>query len=68
MFGSSLPPVVCRMAHDVMSYLYYLCLFAHSGVQHILCCVVLRLMYPILTVSLDGVFSIAPLVFSNVDF
>jgi hypothetical protein len=33
-----------------------------------LCCVVLRLMFPILTVSLDGVFSIAPLVFSNVDF
>jgi hypothetical protein len=23
----------------VMSYLRYLCLFAHSGVQHILCCV-----------------------------
>ena len=22
-----------------MSYLYYLCLFAYSGVQHILCCV-----------------------------
>ena len=22
-----------------MSYLRYLCLFAHSGVQHILCCV-----------------------------
>ena len=22
-----------------MSYLPYLCLFAHSGVQHILCCV-----------------------------
>ena len=21
-----------------MSYLYYLCLFAYSGVQHILCC------------------------------
>jgi hypothetical protein len=23
----------------LMSYLHYLCLFAHSGVQHILCCV-----------------------------
>ena len=32
MFGSSLPPVL-------MSYLRYLCLFTHSGVQHILCCV-----------------------------
>jgi hypothetical protein len=35
-----------------MSYLRYLCLFAHSGVQHILCCVFcfcfvcLRLVYP----------------------
>ena len=42
----------------VMSYLCYLCLFPHSGVQHILClffCVFfcLRLMYPMLPVSLD---------------
>ena len=42
-----------------MSYLRYLCLLAHSGVQHILCCVfalfffVMRLVYPILLVSLD---------------
>jgi hypothetical protein len=36
MFGSFLPPVVCRMAE---SYFRYLCLFTHSGVQHILCCV-----------------------------
>jgi hypothetical protein len=35
MFGSSLPPVVCRCAH----VLFTLCLFAHRGVQHILCCV-----------------------------
>ena len=34
MFGSSLPSVVCRM---FVSYLRYLCLFAYSGVQHILC-------------------------------
>ena len=35
-----------------MSYLRYLCLLMHSGVQHMLCCVVsfLRLVYPILTV------------------
>ena len=32
MFGSSLPPVVCRRC-----YLRYLCLFMYSGVQHILC-------------------------------
>jgi hypothetical protein len=37
-----------------------------SGVQHILCCVVLRLVYPMLAVSLDCPFLIAPLVFSNV--
>ena len=35
MFGSSLLPVVCR---GFMFYLRYLCLIAHSGVQHILCC------------------------------
>jgi hypothetical protein len=33
MFGSSLPPVVGWL----MPYLRYLCLFVHSGVQHILC-------------------------------
>jgi hypothetical protein len=35
MFGSSLPPVVCRRT----LYLRYLCLDAHHGVQHMLCCV-----------------------------
>ena len=35
-FGPSLPPVVCR---GLWSYLHYLCLLVHSGVQHILCCV-----------------------------
>ena len=37
-----------------MSYLRYLCLFAYNGVQHILCCVVLRVVYPMLLVSLYG--------------
>ena len=36
MFGSSSPPV---FAGGLLSYLRYLCLFTHSGVQHILCCV-----------------------------
>jgi len=37
-----------------MSYLrYYLCLFVDSGVQHILRCVFLRLVYPLLPFSLD---------------
>jgi hypothetical protein len=57
-----------------MSYMYlrYLCLFVYSAVQHILCCVfglfvvVLCLVYPMLSVSLDCPFVITPLVFSNV--
>ena len=53
-----------------MSYLHYSCLFAHSGVQHILCYVFvlffLCLVYPLLPVSMDCPFLIAPLVFSNV--
>ncbi len=31
----------------------YLCLFAYSGVQHILCCVFLRIVHPMIPVSLD---------------
>jgi hypothetical protein len=58
-----------------MLYLRYLCLFAHSGVLHILCCVFgffllclwfLPLVYPMLPVSLDCPFLIIPSVFSNV--
>jgi hypothetical protein len=47
MFGSSLPPVVCR---GIMSYLRYLGVFVHSGVHRILGCVsalfFFRLVYP----------------------
>ena len=50
----------------LMSYLCYLCLFANSGIQHILSCVFLRLVYPMLLVSLDCPFLIAPSVFCNV--
>ena len=55
-----------------MFYLRYLCLFAHSVVQHKLCCVfalfvfVLCLVYHILPVCLDCPFLIAHSVFSNV--
>jgi hypothetical protein len=55
-----------------MSYLRYLCLFVYSAVQHILCYVfvlfvfVLCLVYPMLPVSLDCLFLIAPSVFSNI--
>jgi len=49
---------------------YYLCLLTYSGVQHILCFafvfVFLRRVYPMLPVSLDCSFMIAPSVFSNV--
>jgi hypothetical protein len=53
-----------------MFYLHYLCLLAHSGVQHILCCVFvfLRLVYRMLTMSLGCPFLIAPLVLSKVYF
>ena len=49
-----------------MSYLRYLYLLVYRGVQHLLCCLFLRLMYPMLPVSLDCPFLIGPSVFSNV--
>ena len=82
MFGSFLPPVVCRRSHvlftlcSVRLYLQlfvggllsYLCLFAYtrSGVGHTLCCVFLRLVCPMLQVFLDCPFLIVRSVFSNV--
>jgi len=72
MFGLSLPPVVCRRVHVFMSYLRYLCLLVHSGVQRILCCVfvlfffVLCLVHPILPVFLDFPYLIAHSAFYNV--
>ena len=51
-----------------MSYLCYLCLFAHSGVQHIFCCVygLILSVYPMFHVSLDNPCLIVSSVFSNV--
>jgi hypothetical protein len=52
-----------------MSYLRYLCLFEHSGVQNIVCCfcfVCPRLVCPMLLVSLDSPILFAPSVFSNI--
>ena len=49
-----------------MSYLRYLYLFTYGGVQHILCCVFLHLVYPMLPVSLICPFFIAPSVLSNI--
>ena len=42
-----------------MSYLRYLCLYVISGVQHILCCIFLRLVYTMLPVSLNCPYFIA---------
>ena len=53
-----------------MSYLRYLCLLAHSGVQHVLCCVFGLFFFvfctDMLPVSLQCLFLIALSVFSNV--
>jgi hypothetical protein len=84
MFGSSLPPVVCRRVHVLFAmfvsslppvvcrrvHVLFTCLFAHSVVQHILCCgfvlFFFPLVYPMFQVSLDFPFLIATSVFSNV--
>ena len=52
----------------LMSYLHYLCVFAYSGVQHIVSCyfVLFVYVYHMLPISLDCLFLIATLVLSNV--
>jgi len=57
----------------LMSYLRYMCLFAYSvwcPTRIVLCFrfVYFRLVYPMLPVSLDCSFLIAPTIFSNVYF
>jgi hypothetical protein len=49
MLGSSSPSVVCR---GLVFSLRYMCLFAHSGVQHILCCVYVLFVFVLLLISL----------------
>ena len=49
-----------------LNYLRCLCLSACDGVRHVLCCVFLRIVCPVLPFSLDCPFLIAPSVFSNV--
>jgi len=66
MFGSSLPPVACRRAHVLFTYVHYLCLFVYSGVQHIVCCVFCFVCLR-LCCSFSGLsILISPSVFSNV--
>ena len=50
----------------LISYLRYVWLFANSGVQHILCCVFPRIVYPMLPVALDCPLLIAASVFFSV--
>ena len=60
----------CDVRYDfrIKTMFGYLCLFAYSGVQHILCCFIfLRVMYPVLPVSLDCPF-LAHLAKGNVSF
>jgi hypothetical protein len=50
-----------------MSYFKVICVcFAHSGVQHILCCVFVLFVFVLLPFSLDCPFLIASSVFSKV--
>jgi len=62
MFDSSSPVFLYER-----SYLRYVCLFAYSGAQRILCCgfFILRLVYPTLPVSLDCPLVVVPSVFSK---
>jgi len=50
-----------------MFYYCYLCLFSYTGVQHILCYIFRRLVFPLLPVSLDCLFLIVTSVFSDVN-
>jgi hypothetical protein len=67
MFGSALSPVVCGSALVLCTLFMFVC--AEWCPTHIVLCfcfVFLRLVCPMLPVSLDCSFLIAPSVFSNV--
>jgi hypothetical protein len=67
MFGSSLPSFVCRRTHALCTLFVFVCVWWCP--THILLCycyVFHRLVYPMLPVSLECPFLIAPSVFSNV--
>jgi len=67
MFGSSYPPVVCRRVHVLFTLFVFV--YVKWCPTHIVLCFCfhfLRLVYPMLPVSLDCPFLIAPSVFSNV--
>jgi hypothetical protein len=64
MFGSSLPPVVCRRAHVLFTLLVFVWCLTHIVLCFYFIC--LRVVYPMLPVSLDCSFLIVSSVFSNV--
>ena len=66
-FGWSLPLVVCRRAHVLLTLCVLVCIqWCPTHIVLCFCFVLLRLVYPVLPVSLDCPFQIAPLVFSYV--
>ena len=66
MFSSSLPPVICRRAHVLFTLFVFVCPW-WCPINRVLCFyfVLLSLVYPMLPVSLNCPFLIAPSVFSN---
>jgi hypothetical protein len=67
MFGSSLPPFVCRRTHVLFTLFVFVCVWwcpAHIVLVGGVVC--LGLVCPMLSVSLDCLFLIAPSVLSNV--
>ena len=53
MFGSSLPPVVCRRAHVLFTLFVFVYVWWCPWLCCVFCFVFLRLVYPMLPVSLD---------------
>jgi len=69
MFGLSLPPVVCRRAHVLFTLFVFVCVcWCPTHTVLCFCFVFHRLVYPMLPVSLDCPFLIAPSIFSDIYF
>jgi hypothetical protein len=68
-FGSSLPLVVCSKLHVLFAlFVFAFVEWCPTYIVLCFCFACLRLVYPMLPVSLDCPFMIAPLVFSNLWF
>ena len=64
LFGSSLPPVVCRRDHVL--YTLFVFTYAWCPTHSVLWFVFRRLVFPMLAVSLDCPFLIAPSIICNI--